>query len=55
MGSTGTVHFRTDEGMDDLPISALLTYLNAAIPQDKYEDLDTHKVAEGLVALDQGG
>ena len=38
-----------------MPISALLAYLNAAIPQDKHEDFDTCEVVRGVVALQERG
>jgi hypothetical protein len=41
----------TYESTDDLPISSLLTYLNAAMPVDKHEDFDTAEVVKYVVAL----
>ncbi|KAJ2927803.1 hypothetical protein H1R20_g9293, partial [Candolleomyces eurysporus] len=41
----------TYESTDDLPISSLLTYLNAAMPVDKHEDFDTAEVVRYVVAL----
>jgi len=41
----------TYKASDDLTISSLLTYLNAAIPPDKHEDFDTAEVIRGAAAL----
>jgi hypothetical protein len=41
----------TYESTDDLPISSLLTYLNAAMPVDKHEDFDTAEIVKYVVAL----
>jgi hypothetical protein len=38
-----------------MSISTLLTYLNAAMPADKYEDFDTSEVVKGVVALEEKG
>ncbi|KAJ7278238.1 hypothetical protein C8J57DRAFT_1222097 [Mycena rebaudengoi] len=44
--------FRTTyEASDDMSISSLLTYLNAAMPQDKHEDFDTGEVIRAASAL----
>ncbi|KAJ7030284.1 hypothetical protein C8F04DRAFT_961759 [Mycena alexandri] len=44
--------FRTTyESSDDMSVSALLTYLNAAMPTDKHEDFDTGEVVRGVSAL----
>ncbi|KAJ7318751.1 hypothetical protein DFH08DRAFT_1036072, partial [Mycena albidolilacea] len=44
--------FRTTyEASDDMSVSALLTYLNAAMPTDKHEDFDTGEVARAAGAL----
>ncbi|KAJ6611107.1 hypothetical protein B0H10DRAFT_2165898 [Mycena sp. CBHHK59/15] len=44
--------FRTTyEASDDMSVSALLTYLNAAMPQDKHEDFDTGEVVRAASAL----
>ena len=45
----------TYEPSDDLPISSLLAYLNAAMPVDKFEDFDTGEVARAVSALAVGG
>lgn len=45
----------TYESSDDMSISALLTYLNAAMPQDKHEDFDTTEVVKGVTALQERG
>ncbi|KXN83521.1 hypothetical protein AN958_01345 [Leucoagaricus sp. SymC.cos] len=45
----------TYESTDDMSISALLTYLNAAMPQDKHEDFDTTEVVKGVTALQDKG
>ena len=45
----------TYKSSDDLTISALLIYLNAAMPSDKHEDFDTTEVVKAVVTLqDQG-
>lgn len=41
----------TYEACDDVTISALLTYLNAAMPPDKHEDFDTAEVVRAAAAL----
>ncbi|KAJ7053552.1 hypothetical protein C8F01DRAFT_1375120 [Mycena amicta] len=45
--------FRTtyESGVDELRISTLLTYVNAALPTDKYEDFDTQEVVRAAGAL----
>ncbi|KAJ6488993.1 hypothetical protein C8R45DRAFT_1213580 [Mycena sanguinolenta] len=44
--------FRTTyEASDDMSVSALLTYLNAAMPTDKHEDFDTGEVVHAATAL----
>lgn len=45
----------TYEASDDLSVSALLTYLNAAMPADKHEDFDTAEVARAVSALAERG
>ncbi len=45
----------TYEASDDMSISALLTYLNAAMPQDNHEDFDTTEVVKGVTALQDRG
>ncbi|KAF9474112.1 hypothetical protein BDN70DRAFT_936904 [Pholiota conissans] len=45
----------TYESTDELSISALLTYLNAAMPADKHEDFDTTEVARAVAALAERG
>lgn len=45
----------TYESSDDMSISALLTYLNAAMPQDKHEDFDTSEVIKAASALQEKG
>lgn len=45
----------TYESSDDMTISALLTYLNAAMPPDKHEDFDTSEVVKAAVALQEKG
>ncbi|KAJ7215051.1 hypothetical protein GGX14DRAFT_696581 [Mycena pura] len=41
----------THEASDDLSVSALLAYVNAAMPTDKHEDFDTGEVARAAAAL----
>jgi hypothetical protein len=45
----------TYEPSDTMTISALLTYLNASIPPDKYEDFDTAEVVRAAVTLQDRG
>lgn len=45
----------TYESSDDMTISALLTYLNAAMPADKHEDFDTTEVIRAAAALHEKG
>ncbi|KAH7922070.1 hypothetical protein BV22DRAFT_1037875 [Leucogyrophana mollusca] len=45
----------TYETTDDMTISALLTYLNAAMPVDKHEDFDTAEVVKAAAALQDRG
>ncbi|KAG6381842.1 hypothetical protein JVT61DRAFT_453 [Boletus reticuloceps] len=45
----------TYESTDDMTISSLLTYLNAAMPLDKHEDFDTAEVAKVVAALSDKG
>ncbi|KAH7909942.1 hypothetical protein BJ138DRAFT_1066164 [Hygrophoropsis aurantiaca] len=45
----------TYETSDDMTISALLTYLNAAMPVDKHEDFDTAEVVKAAAALQDRG
>lgn len=45
----------TYESSDDMTVSALLTYLNAAMPLDKHEDFDTTEVVKGVTALQDRG
>ncbi|KAF8991893.1 hypothetical protein BDQ17DRAFT_1413578 [Cyathus striatus] len=45
----------TYESTDDMSISALLTYLNAAMPQDKHEDFDTSEVVRAVAAMQEKG
>ncbi|KAF8194518.1 hypothetical protein BJ912DRAFT_1021349 [Pholiota molesta] len=45
----------TYEPADELSVSALLTYLNAAMPPDKHEDFDTAEVARAVAALAERG
>ncbi|KAJ7576159.1 hypothetical protein C8J56DRAFT_973224, partial [Mycena floridula] len=40
---------------DDLTISALVSYLNGAMPQDKHEDFDTSEVVKGVSGLFEHG
>ncbi|KAF9261811.1 hypothetical protein L218DRAFT_1078395 [Marasmius fiardii PR-910] len=45
----------TYETTDDMTISSLLTYLNAAMPPDKHEEFDTAEVAKAVVASGDRG
>ncbi|KAF7968535.1 hypothetical protein HWV62_30147 [Athelia sp. TMB] len=55
---SASVHYlfsTTYDKSDDLTISALLTYLNAAIPLDKYEDFDTTEVVRAATQMRERG
>ncbi|KAI6041867.1 hypothetical protein EDC04DRAFT_2664596 [Pisolithus marmoratus] len=45
----------TYEPTDEMTISALLAYLNAAMPPDKHEDFDTAEVAKAVATLHDRG
>ncbi|KAF8327836.1 hypothetical protein F5887DRAFT_1189849 [Amanita rubescens] len=45
----------TYENTDDMSISALLVYLNAAMPPDKHEDFDTAEVTKTAAVLHEKG
>lgn len=45
----------TYDSTDDMTISSLLTYLNAAMPPDKHEDFDTAEVVKAVAALSDKG
>ncbi|KAK7453385.1 hypothetical protein VKT23_011649 [Stygiomarasmius scandens] len=45
----------TYEATDDMSISTLLTYLNSAMPPDKYEDFDTSEVVRAVSSLKEKG
>ena len=45
----------TYDPSDDLTVSALLTYLNAAMPPDKFEDFDTSEVTKAVSGLHDRG
>lgn len=45
----------TYENTDDMTISALLVYLNAAMPPDKHEDFDTAEVTKTAAILHEKG
>ena len=48
--------FRTTyERSDEMTINALLNYLNAAMPVDKYEDFDVQEVAKAVKSLSDKG
>ena len=55
--ASSTEHlFRTTyEVTDDMTISSLLTFLNAAMPPDKYEDFDTSEVTKAVASLHAAG
>lgn len=40
---------------DDMPISSLVSYLNAAMPLDKHEDFDTAEVVKYVAGLKEKG
>ncbi|KAF8159140.1 hypothetical protein B0H34DRAFT_391322 [Crassisporium funariophilum] len=54
-GSVEYLFATTYESTDDMSISALLAYLNAAMPQDKHEDFDTSEVARAVAAMKDKG
>ncbi|KAG6335796.1 hypothetical protein ID866_3292 [Astraeus odoratus] len=45
----------TYEPTDEMTISSLLAYLNAAMPPDKHEDFDTAEVAKAVAVLQDRG
>lgn len=45
----------TYESSDELTISLLLSYLNSALPPDKYEEFDTPEVVKAALALQERG
>ncbi|KAL0064960.1 hypothetical protein AAF712_008083 [Marasmius tenuissimus] len=45
----------TYESTDEMSVSTLLTYLNAAMPPDKHEDFDTAEVAKAFGASGEKG
>jgi len=45
----------TYESTDDMSISALLAYLNAAMPPDKHEDFDTTEVVRAVASMKERG
>ncbi|THU89097.1 hypothetical protein K435DRAFT_803017 [Dendrothele bispora CBS 962.96] len=45
----------TYEVTDDMSVSTLLTYLNSAMPPDKYEDFDTAEVVRAVSCLKDKG
>jgi hypothetical protein len=45
----------TYEVSDDMTISALLTFLNAAMPQDKHEDFDTRELVKAVAEFHEQG
>ncbi|KII89556.1 hypothetical protein PLICRDRAFT_124521 [Plicaturopsis crispa FD-325 SS-3] len=45
----------TYEGTDEMTISSLLTYVNAAMPPDKHEDFDTAEVVRAAATLKARG
>jgi hypothetical protein len=48
--------FRTTyDPTDELSVSTLLSYLNAAVPQDKHEDYDMGELVKALGSLRDGG
>lgn len=55
--SASVVHLfsTTYDQSDDLTISSLLTYLNAAIPLDKFEDFDTTEVVRAATQMRERG
>lgn len=54
-GSVEYLFATTYESTDDMSISTLLAYLNAAMPQDKHEDFDTSEVARAVAAMKEKG
>ncbi|KAL0954260.1 hypothetical protein HGRIS_005388 [Hohenbuehelia grisea] len=44
-----------DSATDELPVSALLAYVNAAMPPDKHEEYDTAEVTRAVAALAEKG
>ncbi|PPQ97826.1 hypothetical protein CVT26_012932 [Gymnopilus dilepis] len=54
-GSVEYLFATTYEASDEMSISALLAYLNAAMPPDKHEDFDTSEVARAVQAMKDKG
>ncbi|KIM39412.1 hypothetical protein M413DRAFT_190785 [Hebeloma cylindrosporum] len=54
-GSVEYLFATTYESTDEMSISALLAYVNAAMPQDKHEDFDTSEVARAVAAMTEAG
>ncbi|KAF8878382.1 hypothetical protein CPB84DRAFT_1817510 [Gymnopilus junonius] len=54
-GSVEYLFATTYEASDEMSISALLAYLNAAMPQDKHEDFDTSEVARAVQSMKEKG
>lgn len=54
-GSVEYLFSTTYESTDDMSISVLLTYLNAAMPPDKHEDFDTTEVVRAVAAMKEKG
>lgn len=55
LGSIEYLFRLTYEVTDDMTISALLVYLNAAMPPDKHEDFDTAEVTKTVAVLHERG
>ena len=48
--------FRTTYSVgDEITIASLVTYLNSALPPDKYEDFDTVEVTRAAMTLSKNG
>ncbi|KAF9549081.1 hypothetical protein CPC08DRAFT_738417 [Agrocybe pediades] len=54
-GSVEYLFATTYEATDDMSISALVAYLNAAIPMDKHEDFDTTEVVKAVTVMKEKG
>jgi len=53
--SVGYLFQTTYSAGDEITIASLVTYLNSALPPDKYEDFDTVEVTRAAITLSKTG
>jgi hypothetical protein len=53
--SVGYLFRTTYSAGDEITIASLVTYLNSALPPDKYEDFDTVEVTRAAMTLSKSG